>query len=179
MYKSKGNLHPPENYSRRGARGRRRLSVKYRIFHLLARGKSDQEVSPWRARNIFRQRAGATLQLSRVTRTCREKRGTVVVAIITAIVTIGSHYRGIMCDAARNSRSCCCCCCCFLNASGVARTRGTGNRQSDSFDRLSPTLHPLPSLLHPMKSFDFSSSCSFFSGLAGRGAAQAAGVGKK
>jgi len=37
------------------------------------------------------------------TRASREKRGTVAGAIIEAIVTIESHYRGIMCSAARNS----------------------------------------------------------------------------
>jgi len=111
-----------------------------------------------RARNILTKVHDA-VQLSLVTRTRREKRGTIVVAIIGAIVTIESHYRGIMWSAARNSGGC------FLNAS---RTQNLKDRKSTvSFERLSPPYihHPLSSPLAVSFRWKVStSSRSFFFG---------------
>lgn len=77
----------------------------------------------------------------------REKRGTVVDAIIGAIVTIGSHYRGIMCSAARNSAKAA-----FQRfRAPVPSTRRTENRPS-LFDRLSPPYYILPFSLPPRPS---------------------------
>jgi len=102
------------------------------------------------------------VQLSSVTRIRCEKRGTIVVAIIGAIVTIESHYRGIMWSAARNSGGC------FLNTS---RTQNSKDRKSTvSFMRLSPS-YILRPFIPACRSFRWkvsTSSRSFFLGERGR-----------
>jgi len=98
---ARGSPCPPESFARREpGEGEERAYIQVSDF-LFTSAMVNYRISVIFARRIYSY--GDAARKPPLVLTSREKRGTVAGAIIGAIVTIESHYRGIMCSAARNS----------------------------------------------------------------------------
>jgi len=98
---ARGSPCPPESFARREPEEREERAYVQVSDFLFTSTMVNYRISVISARRIYSY--GDAARKSPLVLTSREKRGTVAGAIIGAIVTIESHYRGIMCSAARNS----------------------------------------------------------------------------